>query len=135
MRSITLLSSAVTLLWACSGLLEPSDIAGRYVAFGIMTTGSLTGDFLAAGGSLEMTLSDAGTTTGSMLVPASMSESGNQETYDLTGTFTIDENEVIRFDQSADTFIRDGDWLADRGTLRTTIHEGGLHIYAAMRKQ
>ena len=80
MKPTLYLAAVLSLLLSCSGPLEPSDVAGTYVAFGISVTGSQSGDFLAAGGSLEMTLTDAATTTGSMVVPASMSESGSQET-------------------------------------------------------
>ncbi|HEX2167359.1 MAG TPA: hypothetical protein VHG09_09040, partial [Longimicrobiales bacterium] len=72
-------------------------------------------DFLAAGATLDITLNSDGTTTGTFFVPDG-DEEGGDVLDDLTGTWTLDDNEV-EFDHTADTFITDVTWTYANGRL------------------
>lgn len=62
-------------------------------------------DVLAAGGSLTITLTANGTTTGQLFVPAALN-GGTPLTESMDGTFTPSSG-VVTFSQAADTFVRD----------------------------
>jgi len=125
----------VALAMSCgSSPVEPQDLAGTYVATSLTFSGAQTGDFLAEGGSIRITLAAAGTTTGTMVVPASLSESGSQETLDLTGTFTVTDD-IVLFNHDADTFLRDADWAVDGNRLTSMPTFGGTTLNATLTRQ
>ncbi len=74
-----------------------------------------TTDALAAGATLTITLNANGTTTGSLLIPASLNN-GTSFTANLTGSFRL-MGATVQFDQTADTFIRDMDFMLVGGRL------------------
>ena len=95
-----------SLLLACGGSNEPSStpIAGNYVATYFATTGtSGQKDEIAAGSTLQITLTPTGTTIGHLHVAAS---GGNPVLdADMAGTWTA-SGSVVNFTQAADTFVR-----------------------------
>jgi hypothetical protein len=89
------------------------DIIHAFSAVTFTTvTGGVTTDQLAEGATLDITLYDNGSTTGSVFVPGT--EEGDFYG-DLTGTFSFsDSNDRVTFDQVADTFVRDMTFVAVR---------------------
>jgi hypothetical protein len=101
---------ASTLTSACDNASGPQDVTGAYVATQLLTTSnSVITNQLAAGASVNLTLKADGTTAGHLTLPASATL-GAAVDADLTGTWTM-AGDSVRFQQSADTFIRDM-WFA-----------------------
>lgn len=78
---------------------------GSYAATQFVATGSFGQvNHLTNGGSLNMTLAANGTTTGHL----HMAASGSNPAFDadMAGTWTMNGN-VVDFDQTADSFVRD----------------------------
>ena len=96
---------------ACSDPLSPESIAGTYTATTFTLSGQVSGDVLAAGGNLTITLNADGTTSGSMLVPASLND-GVEFNADMAGTFSL-ADDSLTFSQDADTFVRDLAWTVN----------------------
>lgn len=107
---VSVLTGAVLLSAACGDSptgLTRADVAGSYEATTLtVTDGDSTIDALAEGASLAITLGGDGTTAGTFVVPPSLSESGQEEPYDLEGTWTL-EGGRVDFEHAADTFLRD----------------------------
>ena len=84
---------------------QPSGLAGSYTAVQWVTTGgSGQTNQIANGGTLQITLSDNGSTSGRMHVAAS---NGNQAAdFDLSGTWSQSGNN-INFTQTVDNFLKD----------------------------
>ena len=102
--SLSLICSAVA---ACgSDSTAPSEPpVGSYTAIEFVTTGnSGHTDQLLIGGSLNMTLAANGTTSGHLHMAASSSNPVVDA--DMAGTWTMNGN-VVDFDQTADTIVRD----------------------------
>ena len=72
-------------------------------------------DQLVQGSEVEITLAPDGTTTGRVFVPRAGEDGGDLDA-DLTGTWALSRGGVT-FDQTADTFIRDVRFTADRNRL------------------
>jgi hypothetical protein len=108
---------------------DPSSIAGNYSAtvFQVTLTGAQPIDVLAAGGSLTVTISDQNATTGTLSVPASLN-GGTPFTATMTGTAVI-TGTTVRFEQTADTFVRDLNWTIAGTTLTTTNQTAGGASY------
>jgi hypothetical protein len=105
----------------CGDSNDPADgIAGTYQATeATLTVGGEDTDLLAEGAGITVTLSEAGTTSGTLTVPASLSESGAAESFSLAGTYSYDEEEgTVTFDHPADTFIRDVVWDVDGSEIQ-----------------
>jgi len=117
-----LLIALPAIVFACGGSDEPSTnpIAGTYAATFFQTTGSSgQRNELMAGSTLTITLAANGTTTGHLHVAASGSNSVLDA--DMAGTWTANDNHVVTFTQSADTFVRNMDfaWSTDIQGLST----------------
>ena len=100
----------------CSDAVSPESLAGTYAATEFTLSGEVSGDVLAAGGSLSITLNADGTTSGSVFVPAALND-GQDFNASLVGTFTLTDGSVT-FTQDADTFVRDITWQVDGIRLR-----------------
>lgn len=95
--------------------LTMADVAGDYEArddtgvFSVTVSG-ISVDILDAGGFVELTLAENGTTTGTIFAPG-VDEDGGDLSADLDGTWTLreedDDDWVVELSQSADTFLRD----------------------------
>ena len=103
-----------------AGLEDGPSVDGSYQATAF-SVGDL--DALAEGVTLTMTLSD-GSVSGRFVVPASLDDDGTGD-YDLRGTYAV-EGDRVSFEQEADTFVRDADWVLQGETLRGTF--GDLEV-------
>jgi len=113
---MTIVAVALAVM-GCDNSLAPEDVVGSYEAIRfVFSEGFDEIDVLAAGGQLDLTLNVDGSTSGSLFIPATVTADGQEVAADLAGTFTIVE-EIIRFDQAADTFVRNSDWVKDRTRL------------------
>jgi hypothetical protein len=129
-RSLVLAAVAVG---ACSDSISPEELAGTYSAtsFTVVRDGVST-DVLEAGGSLTIVLASSGTTSGTLVVPASVTEE-EPINASMAGTFTL-EDDVITFVQAEDTFVRDVDWIADGDTIVGTGTFGTETISVTLEK-
>jgi hypothetical protein len=124
-------------LLACGGSesFTPTEetVAGTYQASAFtVTSGVGTTDLLAAGATVDATLAPDGTTSGRLFVPGA-GENGGDLDEDLTGTWTL-AGQTVTFDQTADTFIRDAEFLAGRNTLTGEGTFSGVTIFLQLVK-
>jgi len=135
-RSLVALS-CFALLAACSersnpttgiiggGSTYPATVNETYSATKMtLTEAGGTTDLLAEGAAISLVLTPGGLTTGSMTIPDTYSESGEEEILSLVGTYSYDPDTGIAiFTHAADTFIRDTEWHA-KGTQLTGTFDG-----------
>jgi hypothetical protein len=114
----------------CGDSTGVTDVTGSYEATQFTFAGAVTGDVLAAGGSLSLMLSDGGTVSGQVDVPASV---GGPFQADLAGTYTV-SGDTVWFDQTADTFVRDVPWLIDDNRLRGSGTFSGVAITVVLER-
>lgn len=100
---------------ACSDSNEAEDsIAGSYAATSLIVTDAGTPtNALAAGASLHLILSDDGTTSGAIHIPAALSDSGEDEDETLDGTWTLtSKGTQVDFDftEQSDFVFEDSPW-------------------------
>jgi hypothetical protein len=130
----TLLVGSIPLMAACSDTLSPeATLAGTYVATTFTLSGDITGDVLAAGGGLTITLDADGTTDGTLFVPASLND-GEDFNANMAGTFTV-VNGTVTFTQDADTFVRDLTWTVDGSGLGGSGTFSGVTITIVLNRQ
>ena len=100
-----------------------SSIAGNYLAtvFEVNDGSGPTYDVLEAGGSLTINITSNNTTTGSLVVPASI---GGGMTGDMAGTATV-SGSTVQCHQDADTFVRAVAWTTGASTLSVTNQVAG----------
>ena len=125
-------------LASCTSESGPEDgIAGTWEATELtLTVDDETTDLLAEGAELRLVLTDGGATSGTFFVPGAFTESGEDETLSLAGTYMYDANErTASFDHVADTFIRDVVWAFDGDELRSTFQEASGGIRATLEWQ
>jgi hypothetical protein len=125
------------LLLACGGSdsFTPTEetVAGIYEASVFTVTGfSGTTDLLLAGATVDATLVPDGTTSGRLFVPGG-DEGGGDLDEDLTGTWTL-TGQTVTFSQTADTFIRDVEFVAGRNTLTGEGSFSGLNVFLQLVK-
>lgn len=132
--AVAVLTAALTLA-ACrsdSTAPEASPIAGTYTATQLsVTEGGFSVDALGLGVSLTMTLTSPSAVSGTLIVPAAVSESGRNEVNNLVGTFT-QRADTVRFTQAADTFVRDIPFLVRGNTLVATNARAGAATYTVV---
>jgi hypothetical protein len=108
------------------------SVAGAYSAT-IFTLGSAgVVNQLVLGADVAMTLAPDGTTTGHLFVPGA-GENGGDLDADLIGTWTLSRGGVT-FDQTADTFIRDVRFTADRDRLTGDAPTGHNNVHLVLTK-
>ncbi|HWN17875.1 MAG TPA: hypothetical protein VNO19_03060 [Gemmatimonadales bacterium] len=74
-------------------------------------------DGLALGVTLEIVLTPQGTTSGTLVIPAVLTEDGiEDDVLDLTGTFTVSGN-TVTFQGQGDNLIPELPWTIGNGTL------------------
>ena len=131
----TFFALSLSLAVGCSDPLTPESIAGAYAASTFALSGGVTEDVLAAGGSLTITFSAGGTTSGTLFVPAASSGSGGVDfTADMAGTFTL-EGDSITLTQAADSFVRDLTWTVDGNRISGTGTFSGVTITVVLSRQ
>jgi hypothetical protein len=94
-----------------------ASLAGTYTAteFRVEPTGQETIDVLAEGGSLAIRIASDNFTTGTLILPASVTGAGTFAE-SMTGQAT-QSGSTVRFQQTADTFVRDLTWTRDGTSL------------------
>jgi hypothetical protein len=94
---------------------DMSEVAATYTAttFTVNVLGT-EHDMLEAGASIVLTLSEDGTCSGHLFVPAT--DLSDEVDADLAGTWTLSGN-TVTVSQSADTFLRDIDLEVDSPRL------------------
>jgi hypothetical protein len=104
---------------------QPSSIAGAYTAtvFRVTPTGQPPIDVLAQGGSLSVTIASDNTASGTLSLPASVA--GTPVTASMTGT-VVQTGTTVRFEQTADTFVRDLTFMVVGNTLQATNQVAGV---------
>jgi len=103
---------------------QPSSLAGTYVAtvFRVTPTGQPPIDVLAQGGTLSITIASDNTASGTLSLPASVA--GTAFSASMAGT-VVQTGTTVRFEQTADTFVRDLTFTVVGNTLQTTSQVAG----------
>jgi hypothetical protein len=125
LRAASLLVASLASFTACGDDTTgptAASVAGTYNATqaDITYTGTTQPvDALALGTSLVIVLTPQGTTSGTLVVPAVLTEDGiDDDVFALTGTFTVSGN-TVTFQGQGDNLIRDLPWTIGNGTLTT----------------
>ena len=127
---------AVGALVACSEPFRPTvdDVVGDYTARALTITDSTgTRDLLKAGAVFTLLLLPRGATAGYLYLPATAGDS--EVVADMAGSWTMSEG-VILVSQTADTFVRDLGFFAERGRLYgvKTYGHGARTVRAILTK-
>jgi hypothetical protein len=126
--------AALVLLLACGGdSFTPTEetVAGTYEASAFTATSfNGTTDLLLAGAIVDATLAPDGTTTGRLFLPGG-AEDGSDLDEDLTGTWTL-TGDTVTFNQTAETFITDVEFIAGRNTLTAEGTFSGVSLFLQM---
>lgn len=136
-RTAYLAPATLIMLLACGGgdSFTPTEetVAGTYAASVFtITSGVGTTDLLAIGATVDATLFPDGTASGRLFVPGADDDGGDLDE-DLTGTWTL-AGQTVTFDQTADTFIRDAEFIAGRNTLTGEGTFEGVTIFLQLVK-
>ncbi|HET7621753.1 MAG TPA: hypothetical protein VFK39_07625 [Gemmatimonadaceae bacterium] len=109
------------------------DVAGSYDAT-VFTASALgtTHDMLAAGASIHLVLSEDGTCSGHLFVPAS-DFTGEEVDEDLAGTWTLDGT-TVTLTQSADTFLRDVQLTVNGAQLTGSQTIQGVTVHVVLER-
>ena len=120
---------------ACSDSFKPTieNVAGTYHLQSLTTTDVTdTTDWVRAGATVSLTVDPNGTTTGSLFFPAP-AVGDSDVTLDLTGTWQL-SRDIVEFDQTADTFLRDMTFTATDNRLMGDQTFGGTRVRATLSK-
>ena len=115
-------------LAACSSdtVTEPTSLAGTYQATTLraLPTGGDDLDLLAEGVSLTLVIAADNSTTGTLTVPGDLTENGEPATQSMNGS-AVRTGNTVRFQQSADSFVRDLVWTVGSTTLSVNNQTAG----------
>lgn len=117
-------------LAACDGSTDSEQIPGEYRATTLTATeNGATTDYLKEGVSLNITLNEDGTTTGRLFA------SDDVEPIDesMAGRWSV-RGDTVRFDQNADTFVRDMPFLVRDGRLQGDRSFGDTRVRVTLSK-
>ncbi|HUF28464.1 MAG TPA: hypothetical protein VMM18_15915 [Gemmatimonadaceae bacterium] len=134
-RLLTLVAAAVTVACGDGDVFAPTPtaVAGFYEATSFtMTSGDVTIDLIAAGASLTLEMLPQGTVSGRLLIPSSAQHPDAVDA-DMAGTWRL-EGSIVRFDQAADTFVRDMAFQATRGRLAGAQVFGSVQVEVILHK-
>ena len=103
---------------------QASSLAGVYTAtvFRVTPTGQPPIDVLAQGGTLSITIASDNTASGTLSLPASVA--GTAFSASMAGT-VVQTGTTVRFEQTADTFVRDLTFTVVGNTLQATNQVAG----------
>lgn len=104
---------------------ETDSLSGTYNAttLRITPTGQASIDALTQGGSMTLVINDSRSTGGSLTLPTAVT-GGAALTASMAGT-AVQTGGTIRFQQSADTFVRDLTFTVGAGVLTVTDQAAG----------
>ena len=111
-----------------------ADVAGSYDA--TVFTGSALGtshDLLADGASIHLVLTEDGTSSGHLFVPAT-EFTGEAVDADLAGSWTLDGT-TVTLTQSTDTFLRDVPLTVDGTQLVGNQTIQGVTVHVVLERQ
>ncbi len=129
MRLAHLVPAAVGLAIGCGDSFKPSNdsVVGDYTATSFTTTDSAgTTNQLTAGSTLTLTLAAGGAVTGHFLIPTWIDA-------DLAGTWQL-QGDLVTFNQTVDTFVRDMSWVAGKNTLSGEGTFGAVQVRVVLTK-
>ena len=126
---------AVLVLASACDSNDPSPIAGNYEAtsFVVTETGEAPIDVLAEGGDLTITITSNNSTTGTLTVPGSLT-GGSDQSFSMSGTAILTAN-TVRFEQGADTFVRDMTFQIVGDDLHGTYSNTGVSVAISLTRQ
>lgn len=138
LRTLFVVAASLLLVSACDGddPTGPEGLAGLYEAttFQVTPDGEGPIDVLAAGGSLRMVLNTDLTTTGTLVIPGSITGEGDL-TLSMAGTYTHTGN-TVAFAQAEDSFVRDLEWaVSGTNLLVTNQAAGGARFTITLTRQ
>ena len=111
-----------------------ASAAGTYTATTFTTTaGGAMVNQLAGGASLRLVLAADATVTGRLFIPDA-DEGGGDLDASMAGTWSLRDG-VVRFAQTADTFVRNMPFQADGSTLRGDATFGGTTVRVVLGRQ
>jgi hypothetical protein len=117
-----------------------SSVAGTYTASTTKSGSSLnvtesgfTFNALQQGATISLKLNADGTSSGTLHIPASLSETGADDDENLAGTWSL-SGEHVTLTESADTFVRDIVFTANGKTLVGTQTSDGTTVNAVLVK-
>jgi len=131
MKPIASLLAAAAVV-ACSDAFKPTadNVSGIYQLQTFRTdSAGTTKDWVAGGASLSLILSPGGHVGGELTMPADtvVFYALLDGTWTLTGT-------TVHFSQSADTFVRDMDWIASENRLSGDKTFGAVRVRVVLTK-
>jgi hypothetical protein len=128
--SATVMVTAAVVVLSCGSPTEgcgcspaPVLTAGTWTAIQLLVTpaGQSQIDILAAGGSLTIVIAQNFTTSGSLVIPASVN-GGTPFTASMAGTVAFPSSTLrATFVQAADTFVRDLSWEVTSGDTKLSV--------------
>ncbi len=105
-------TAALGALGCSSTTTIPRDTVVTYAAITwTITEAGVETNALQAGATLDLELIEDGRVSGTLFMPAAINNGANL-TADMTGTYTIVQG-ILRFAQTADTFVREVGWDVD----------------------
>jgi UDP-N-acetylmuramyl tripeptide synthase len=112
--------------------IDPNSIVGVYTAttFRATPTGAAEIDVLAQGGGLVISIGGSNATTGALTLPATITGTTTTQT-SMAGT-AVRTGNGVRFDQTADTFVRDLNWTIATNALSVTNQTVGGVTYTIL---
>ena len=115
----------------CSESFGPEDLEGTWNATTFMFTrpGEAPVNFLAAGGTLTIFISETGITTGSLVVPEAIA--GSILSASMAGTATL-EGSTVRFIQQADTFVEVISFTLSGRTMSAVSQNSGGTLFTVV---
>ena len=126
---------AVTIgILGCGTSNEPGPLATVITYGAVMWTITEAGvetDALAAGATLDLELTEDNRVSGTLFMPAAINN-GVDLTADMSGTYTIVQG-ILRFTQTADTFVRDVAWNVDGRMLTADEAVDGTDVLVELR--
>ncbi len=106
----------------------PRDTVIIYAAIlWTITEAGVETNALQAGATLDLELIEDGRVSGTLFMPAAINN-GADLTADMTGTYTITQG-ILRFAQTADTFVRDVAWDVDGQELIADEDVDGAAVF------
>jgi hypothetical protein len=114
------------MLSACGsdGTTQTNPLAGTYRAtlFRVMPTGQPAIDVISNGGSLTILIAADNSTSGALMLPANVT--GSVVSSSMAGSAVI-TGTTVRFEQTADTFVRNLIWTVSVNSLQVNDQTAG----------
>jgi len=136
MRTLQLLGVAALVSCTVGDPFAPTvdNMAGEYTA-GRLVTADVSGvnNWIAAGGTLTLTLSSDGSMSGRLFLPGGGASGGDLDA-DMAGSWLL-VGHTVTFGQAAETFVRQLDFVADKDRLAADHYFGdSLRVIIVLTK-